>query len=177
MKYCHLSHVERYQIGFLDRIGLNPSAIALELGRHASTITRELSRGSGHKGYRHQQAQRLAHSRATGSRNAKRLCPTLWQQVLARLEIEHSPEQIAASLGCSIMSIYRYVAHDRAAGGQLYKKLRCQRLKRRRYAKGYGGQGKIVNRLDISQRPAHIALRRTVGHWEVDTVVGSTGSW
>jgi transposase, IS30 family len=73
------------------------------------------------------------------------------------------------------MSIYRYVAHDRAAGGQLFKKLCCQRLKRRRYAKGYGGQGKIVNRLDISQRPAHIAPRRTVGHWEVDTVVGSTG--
>jgi transposase, IS30 family len=175
MNYRHLSHGERYQICFLYRLDLGVRAIARELGRNESTISRELTRGRGTKGYRSAQAHSLAQLRARGSRNALRIAAPVWQQVAQLLAIEHSPEQIGHTLRCSAMSIYRHIVRDKAAGGQLYKKLRCQRRVRRRYAAGYGGQGKICNRRDIDERPAHIAKRKRVGHWEADTIVGPTG--
>lgn len=175
MHYRHLSHGERYQICFLLRLAFGVRAIAYELGRSPSTISRELERGRGAKGYRHAQAQALAQQRALGSRNQRLIAQSVWQQVEQLLAIEHSPEQIGSALGCSPMSIYRYIRRNRAAGGNLYKKLRCKRKVRRRYAKGYGGQGQIRNRRDISERPAHIAQRKRIGHWETDTVVGPAG--
>lgn len=52
MTYEHLIGEERYQIYALRRQGISTAVIALELNRSRSTITRELNRNTGTKGYK-----------------------------------------------------------------------------------------------------------------------------
>ena len=52
MTYHHLSREERYQISALLKEGLAQAQIALNLGRHKSTINREIARNTGFRGYR-----------------------------------------------------------------------------------------------------------------------------
>jgi IS30 family transposase len=72
MTYRHLSREERYQISALLKEGLTQSQIALNLKRHKSTISREIARNSGLRGYRPRQASLLAEERSINSRNAAR---------------------------------------------------------------------------------------------------------
>ena len=61
---------------------------------------------------------------------------------------------------------------DKARGGLLWKQLRCQKKRRKRYASGRDRRGQIKNRRPIAQRPASVERRSQVGHWEGDTVMG-----
>jgi len=93
--YKHLSREERYQIHSLLKAKQTISEIARLLGRNRSTISRELSRGRGQRGYRAEQACTKAFERAQHSRNARRIEPTVWADVDFFLGVQWSPEQIA----------------------------------------------------------------------------------
>jgi IS30 family transposase len=55
-------------------------------------------------------------------------------------------------------------------GGTLYRHLRCQKKRRKRYG-GYDRRGKLPNRVSIEQRPEIVQQRQRIGDWEVDTIV------
>ena len=84
----------------------------------------------------------------------------------------YSPEQIASQIRISHETIYRRIYLDRSQGGELYRHLRCQKKRRKRYAGGRDRRGQIIGRRPISERPSHIDARMRVGHWEGDTVIG-----
>jgi IS30 family transposase len=84
-----------------------------------------------------------------------------------------SPEQVANRVGISHETIYRHIYADKAAGGSLWKELRCQKKRKKRYASGRERRDQIVGRRSISERPTHIEERTQVGHWEGDTVIGA----
>jgi IS30 family transposase len=73
MIYHHLSQEERYQISALLKAGLTQAQISLNLIRHKSTISREVSLNSGLRSYRPRQACLLAENRALNSRNARQI--------------------------------------------------------------------------------------------------------
>ena len=171
--YKHLSREERYQIYSLMKANHTLTEIAQLLGRHRSTISREVRRGRGQRGYRAEQACCKAQERSLGSRNAKRIEPWVWPQVAFYLGVEWSPEQIANKLPVSHESVYLHVYADKAKGGKLHKGLRSQKPRRKRYLCGRDRRGQIPNRRPISERPAHIENRSQVGHWEGDTVIGA----
>ena len=173
MTYQHLSQTERYQIYILMKDGKTQTQIAQLLNRHKSTISRELARNTGLKGYRPKQACLLAEARSLGSRNAARISPVDWAETIDYLEQKWSPEQIANHIGISHETIYRHVYANKAAGGSLYQQLRCQKKRKKRYASGHDRRGQIVGRRPISERPAHIEARSQIGHWEGDTVIGA----
>ena len=173
MSYKHLSQTERYQIYVLMKAGKNLQAIAQMLGRHKSTISREVLRNSGLRGYRPRQADLLCQERAQSSRNAFQIDQTTRDQVAEHLKLQWSPEQIAAFLPVSHETIYRHVYADKAQGGSLWKHLRCQKKRRKRYASGKSRRGQIIGRRPIAQRPASVETRSQVGHWEGDTVIGA----
>ena len=173
MSYKHLSQTERYQIYALMKAGHLPAKIAQLLGRHKSSISRELSRNTGNRGYRPQQADQRYQERGQSSRNARRVDETTRALVAERLSLQWSPEQIAASLPISHETIYQHVYADKAQGGSLWKHLRCQKKKRKRYASGRERRGQIIGRRPIAQRPASVESRRQMGHWEGDTVIGA----
>jgi len=173
MKYNHPSQNERYQIFSLMKAGLNCTQIAEILGRSKSTISREIRRNKGGRGYRPKQADRLAQERSIGSRNSRRIEPHVLKAAFERISEQLSPEQVAAELPISHETLYQHIYANKADGGLLWKNLRCQKKKRKRYAGGTDRRGQIVGRRPIHERPADVESRRTVGHWEGDTVIGA----
>jgi IS30 family transposase len=156
------------------KAGHDQSQIAKLLDRHKSTISRELSRNTGSRGYRPKQACEMSADRAQHSRNAPTVEPWVREAACALLCIQWSPEQIASQLPISHETVYQHVYADKAQGGTLWKHLRCQKQKRKRYAGGRDRRGQIPNRRPLSERPLHIEARRQVGHWECDTVIGAS---
>jgi len=173
MTYKHLSQAERYQIHALMKAGHDQSQIAKVLDRNKSTISRELSRNTGSRGYRPKQACEMSADRAQNSRNASTVAPWVKEQANALLRVQWSPEQIASQLPISHETVYQHVYADKAQGGALWKNLRCQKQKRKRYAGGRDRRGQIPNRRPLSERPLQIEARKQVGHWECDTVIGA----
>jgi IS30 family transposase len=156
------------------KAGHDQSQIAKVLDRNKSTISRELSRNTGSRGYRPKQACEMSADRAQHSRNAPTVEPWVREAACALLCIQWSPEQIASQLPISHETVYQHVYADKAQGGMLWKNLRCQKQKRKRYAGGRERRGQIPNRRPLSDRPLHIEARKQVGHWECDTVIGAS---
>jgi IS30 family transposase len=101
MTYHHLNREEPYQISALLKEGLNQSQIAVNLNRSKSTISREIARNSGFRGYRPRQAILLAENRSINSRNARQIERSDWLSVEIYLKSQWSPEQITAEVPMS----------------------------------------------------------------------------
>ena len=98
---------------------MGANTIAELLGRHKSTISREIARNTGGRGYRPRQACLLAQERSLGSRNASQITAKQWSETVDYLHDQWSPEQIASQVGISHETIYRHVYADKATGGNL----------------------------------------------------------
>jgi len=174
--YTQLTQEERYQIYALKKAGHIQSEIAEIIGRDPGTISRELRRNRGLKGYRPQQAHNLALARRY-DKAQPRIGNQVWQQVELLIREEWSPEQVvgrvAMEQGVSISHewIYQYIYADKHSGGDLYRYLRCQKVRRKRYG-SYDRRGCIPNQVSIDDRPAIVDSKRRIGDWEGDTVIG-----
>jgi transposase, IS30 family len=177
INYTQLTHKQRYQIYVLKKAGHNQTYTATMLGCHKSTISRELKRNRGEKGYRPDQANELAYNRQCEAYSS-RIAWETWQEVERLLRQEWSPEQIAGRLKrekqptVSYECIYLYVYAEKRRGGTLHQHLRSQKKQRKRYS-GYVRRGQIPNRTSIDKRPKIVASKRRFGDWEADTIVGA----
>lgn len=178
MTYKHLTQEERYQIHTLKRQGVKLGRIAAELLRDRSTISRELKRNAGPEGYKPALAHSQARERQCQRRNAKQFSPAQWAHVHTYLRLYLSPQQVSGrlklekALSISPECIYQRVYQDKAQGGDLLGYLRCQKVRRKRYASGQERRGTLKNRTCIEQRPAVVERRSRIGDWEGDTVIG-----
>jgi transposase, IS30 family len=175
MSYTQLTQEQRYQIYALLKIGPNQTEIAEVIDKHKSTICRELRRNTGQRGYRPRQAHFRALNRH--KRRRVRILQQTWDIIEAKLRLDWSPEQISGWLGrtqairISHEWIYQHVLVDKWMGGTLFRHLRCQKKRRKRYG-GYDRRGQLPHRVSIEKRPAIVAQRQRLGDWEVDTIVG-----
>ena len=175
MTYTQLAQGQRYQIYALKHIGNSQTKIAKFLGVHRSTVSRELKRNQGKKGYRPNQAHEFAVGRS--KRKNFRIKPEQWKEVKERLEFDMSPEQISNDLKkdnikISHERIYQYIYADKRHGGDLHLHLRCQKTYRKRTG-SYDRRGKIPNAVSIDERPKEVEKRERLGDWEGDTIVGN----
>ena len=176
MAYTQLTREQRYQIYALKKEHHNRTAIARNLGVHKSTVSRELQRNQGGRGYRPKQADQLAQARKL-KRARPRISAQQWQRVEALLRQQWSPEQISGRLRVegqpriSHERIYQYIYADKQQGGTLYRHLRCQKKRRKRYGR-YSRRGQIPNRVLIDQRPQVVQQKARLGDWEADTIIG-----
>jgi len=178
--YRQITLAERYTLGVLRRLGHSGTAIAQALGRHRSTILRELRRNSREDGaYRPAFAHSRARARRSRARRNHRFAPADFQLVQTFLEQQWSPEQVAGylrrhgQLRISHETIYRHIWADKCQGGTLYTQLRgAQKQRRKRYGR-YDSRGRLAGKRSIAARPAAVATRTQLGHWEVDTVLGT----
>src|SRR5918992_2346194 len=145
MTYRQLSPAERYMLAALRRQGFTKAQIARALGRHRSTIGRELRRNSTRADgrYRASTAQERTNGRRSRSRRNRRFTPADFALVDGLLCRQWSPEQVSGHLARSGLlsisheTIYRHVWRDKREGGALYTHLRGARKRRR---KRYGGR-------------------------------------
>lgn len=175
MSYTQLTQEQRYQIHSLLKMEHNQTEIAECLEVHKATVSRELRRNKGRRGYRPKQAHQKAMSRRNHPR--RRIISETWRLVESKIRLDWSPEQISGwlkrhvDIEISHEWIYQYILADKHAGGTLYRHLRCQKKRRKRYG-SYDRRGKLPNRVSIEERPAVVDQRRRIGDWEVDTIVG-----
>lgn len=175
MHYTQLTQEQRYQIYALMQTGHSQAKIAAVIGKHKSTICRELRRNKGQRGYRPQQA----HQKALGRRDhgRKRISEELWKGIETKLRLDWSPEQVSGwmwrqqTVRISHEWIYQYILADKQGGGDLYRHLRCQKKRRKRYGR-YDRRGRIPHQVSIEERPAIADKRSRIGDWEVDTIIG-----
>ena len=169
MNYTHLTQEERYQIYALKKAGHKQREIAIVLERSKATISREFGRNRGQCGYRPKQAHSMAVERR--AMNARTIDDATWQFAQEKLLQQWSPEQISGHVFISSETVYQRVYADKKSGGLLWKNLRCQKQRKKRYGK-LDRRGIIPNRLFIEDRPAIVDQRKRVGDWEDDTVIG-----
>ena len=180
MTYRQLTLEDRIVISTLRKEGLNSSQIAQRMGRHRSTISREVTRNRrpADHGYRAEKANKHANYRRRTSRQRSKFSDEQWQFVHAMLIEDWSPEQIAgtwaveAGFDISHETIYRYVWRDMRWGGLLHKHLRQAIKKRRKRYRSHDSRGILQGKRVIDERPPEVDARQEIGHWEIDTVMG-----
>ncbi len=184
----YLSLDERLKIADMVIARASVTAIAVELGRNKSTISRELARNAAASGrYGPYAAQKKAEWRARRPKAIKlSCCLELRDFVQAKLECRWSPEQISRVLAQTFpdrpeMQVSHetiYQALFIQGRGELRRELhRCLRtgraMRRPRGTLGPGQSPSITNMVMISERPAEAADRAVPGHWEGDLILGS----
>jgi transposase, IS30 family len=176
--YKHISAEERDEIALMLSSGSTKDEVAIELGRHPSTISREVKRNgsSVRKSYSAIQAQNRAEARSQASHWKERLKDSrIRKYVIKKLKQGYTPEQIAGRIYIDIglqtnyESIYLFVYYDRM--DLIVYLVRGHRKRRKRAIKSGKRMLKIPNRTMISERPEEINLRKSIGHWEADTVI------
>lgn len=172
--YSHLTLEERCRLRGMIEMGLPKAEMARRLGRHRSTIYRELDRNSNVPGYRPDGADRLAWARKLrGSRLMR--STRLRAHIEDRLAMGWSPEQIAGRMEregvehkVSAESIYRHVYSPAGRQAGLPRQLAQRKARRGRRRRTGRREPSIPNRVPIHQRPTKAHLRSEFGHWEGD---------
>jgi IS30 family transposase len=182
-----LSLADREEISRGLGRGETLKSIALGLGRHPSTIGREVTAGGGRLAYRAWRSDRLAGQRRARPKAEKlALNPELAAAVTVMLLQGWSPEQISGRLPLefpddegmrvSPETIYQslFLQGRGALHHELVKCLRSGQTRRRPHRRSVTGQGQMANMVMISERPAEVEDRAVPGHWEGDLIVGGT---
>lgn len=183
MSYKQLTYKERVTLSVLRHQGLSIRSIAGLMGRHFSTIYRELDRNRCHitdGSYRPSKAQRRTRARRSRSRRNLHYSHADFLLVRKLLRRKWSPEQIVGHIRrfklmkrrLSHETIYQYIWRDKANGGILWKYLRQSPKQRRKRYRAYDSRGRLAGKRHISERPPSVETRRYKGHWEIDTVFG-----
>jgi IS30 family transposase len=187
----HLSLEERLYIADRVREQATIRAIAAELGRSPSTVSRELHRNRHPTNlrYRPYAAQERATTRRRRPKTRKVYAnPDLLRIVQAGLKKHWSPEQIVQrlrhdhpdrlDLHVSHEAVYQaiYVQGRGELRRELAAALRTGRAVRRPRRTGeHRSQRMTTPMVMISQRPAEVADRAVPGHWEGDLIIGKDG--
>jgi IS30 family transposase len=186
----YLSEDERVRIGDLHRAGHGVREIAAEIGRNASTISRELchDRDSASGSYRPFTAERMAVERRACPGRGKLIRDSELRGFVAeRLTKRWSPEQIAHALRTQFPdqpdrhlaaeTIYQAVYRPELGGlgRELPKALRTRRRRRKPHRRPDARRaGRLVDMAMIGQRPPEAADRTQPGHWEGDLITGES---
>jgi IS30 family transposase len=176
--YTQLTMPERMRLYTFLEMGLSKIQIAQRLGRHRSTIYREVQRNRRSIGYLPGIAHRKSQKRRADKPGKIRTGPRLYDYILRGLKRGLSPEQIAGRMKREVKpfyvcheTIYRYIY--RLGNKGLYRLLH---YKKRRRGNRWGrkvGSGKYCGITLITERPQEIESREEFGHWEGDTIAFS----
>lgn len=178
MKYRQLTYEQRVELYALLKADHNQTQIAKIIDVSKSTVSREIKRNTGLKGYRPKQANQQALDRRQHAEKHVRFTEEVKNLVNELLKQKWSPEQISGRLELlniatvSHETIYQHVINDQNNGGDLYKNLRQGRKKRRKRIKSKDRRGQIPNRVSIDKRPVEVDNKERKGDWEVDTIIG-----
>lgn len=184
---CTLELGEREEISRGIAAGLAVRAIARSLGRSPSTICREIARNGGAQAYRATRADKQAWERALRPKRCRLACSERLRWLVAqKLALQWSPEQVAGwlrreypgdpGMRISHEAIYRSLFIQ--SRGVLKKELTAHLRTKRQMRLGKGaqsrtGQGQILDKVSIRERPAEAEDRAVPGHWEGDLLAGA----
>lgn len=182
MSYTHLSRDDRIRLDTLLKTGLSLRGCACNLGYSTPTISSEVNRNGGRIHYNPYKANRRAKKRrfeanqhhrkwtidnwhtrtATKLLQSKKWSP---EQIIGRIQLELNVKPFAVS------TVYLNINQDSKLsmclprGHSKYRRTKEGNERRRQ-------REKQDTRRSIDQRPKYIDNRKSVGHWEGDTIIG-----
>jgi IS30 family transposase len=174
----HITKEQRYVIQSLLKRGISQKEIAIEIGVHKSTISREVRRNCTKTGrYNAEKAHVYAEERKERFSYHRKFTKAVEHRIRNYLEKEQwSPEQIVGYCRkhniemVSVERIYQYIREEKLNGGELYKHLRHKLKHRKRPLSD--NKIRIKDRISIDDRPERVNNREEFGHFEMDLVVG-----
>lgn len=183
--FKHLADTDRIRIEVLLKERFKPSDIAKKLGVNRSTISREVKNRGTPSGYHAKIAQINYQIKRRKCRPKKIIEETpVGTYVIEKIRAGWSPETISGRLKLKIKigicpknefvnpeSIYQFV-YESSFGKRekLYEYLRRGKKHRSKKHGRKAQRSNIPNRVFIDLRPKEIDERRTIGHWEGDTI-------
>lgn len=176
--YNQLTQEQRYHIYGLQKAEKSQTFIADAVCVHKSTISREVRRNRGYRGYRPQQAHKRALNSRRQAKKHIKFTSELKKVVIEKILLDWSPDQISGYLrkngavSISHESIYKYLLADKKAGGTLHTHLRHAGKKRKKRYGAKDRRGQIKNRISIDDRPKVVDKKQRLGDWEGDTIIG-----
>ena len=176
-----LTKAQRYTISVMRKQDFPMGEIAAAIGKHKSTISRELRRNcDGRSGqYDADLAQRKCERRQKGKPHRVRFTEEVRLRVEAMLREDYSPEQVVGrcrleGLECvSVETIYQYVWGDKRRGGDLHTHLRRKGRKYRKRGAKKDSRGVIRDRVSIDERPKVVDDKSRFGDLEIDLIMGA----
>ena len=176
--YNQLTYEQRCQISILIKTGSSQQKIADAVGASQGTISRELRRNAGGRGYREKQAHNFSQTRRKSAKKATKMTVIMIALIKSKLEENWSPEQISGWLleergeYLSYETIYLYIWENKKLGGSLFCHLRRKGKAYQPRGNKHAGRGCIKNRVSIDERPDIVDEKTRVGDWEIDLVIG-----
>ena len=175
--YTRLTEDERYQIyeGVIEK--RSHREIATSINKHHSTVSKEVIRNTGLRGYRPRQAQEISQQRHKNKPRYIKLTADIQTLITDNIKQEWSPEQIKGRLKSAGMTmvctttIYGFIQKNKAYGGELYKHLRHKKTYKKRTGTSET-RGQIIGCISIDERPSIVDEKTRIGDWEADTVIG-----
>ena len=176
-----LTKAQRYTISVMRKQNFSMGEIAAAIGKHKSTISRELRRNcDGRSGrYDADLAQRKCERRQKGKPHRVRFTEEVRLRVEAMLREDYSPEQVVGrcrleGLECvSVETIYQHVWGDKRRGGDLHTHLRRKGRKYRKRGAKKDSRGVIRDRVSINERPKVVDDKSRFGGLEIDLIMGA----
>lgn len=183
MTYKRVTAGERESIARWVQEGETQREIARRLWRDAGSISREIGRNSGLRGYRSKQAHEKAQSQSKRA-GPRRFTDTVRADVEAKIKDRWTPAMICGRArlegrpSVCAETVYKFIYANAKAGGTLWQHLpRAKRKRHRRCPRQDGrGRGRIPNQRRIDTRPAEVEARQQIGHWEGDLINGANGT-
>lgn len=172
MSHHHFTPYERGKIEELNKIGYSCRVIGARLGRHHSSIARELKRLSNRHGYKAEEAARDYEEKRKNSKPQGKWNEKLCSIMIEKLKATWSPEQISHTVikgNLSFKTIYNWIYAGYLEGISLHHLRRKGKRKTSQTAKFF------ARGTSIRKRPREVYSRETFGHWELDTVVPCRG--
>ena len=176
----HLTESQRYTISVMQKGGYRQKEIAKTIGRNKSVISRELRRNCDKRSgkYEAELAQRKYADRQANKAKKQYFTAAIQDYVEDGIYKKFSPEQIVGIAkingdACvSIERIYQHIWQDKRKKGTLHKHLRTSGKRYRSRGLSKDKRGKIIGRIDKSERPQVVENRERVGDLEIDTIIG-----
>lgn len=181
--YTQLTNEERDIIAVLRARAVKPSEIAQVVGRHKSTICRELKRNKSpvYNVYlSHRAHERAAKRKEYAAQRPRLKNEVIMNYVIEKLTLGLSPEQVAgrishdlARASISHEAIYQFI-YARETIKHMDLRPCLLRRHRKRLERGHSRKHQkphIPERLSITKRPACVNDRSEPGHWETDTMI------
>jgi IS30 family transposase len=188
--YYHLSQEQRYQMEALLRVGKSQKDIALQLGCHKSTVSRELKRNMPHRGrgalnYQAAGAQEKTRLRHHFKPKREKFTPDMRKQIIPWMRVNKFSPELISVLGrrenpdfVSAETIYKWIyemkhstRREHLPFQSLYRDLKQAKRQRKR-GNHRDSRNKLLNRISIEKRPALVEKRKRLGDLEVDLMLG-----
>ena len=172
MSYTHFTTFERGKIEELYKLGLSTRKIASRIGRHHSSVARELRRVTNTGGYAATTAHSDYKTKRLNSKPMGKWSKELADSIKEKLHLTWSPEQIANTVTLdklSFKTIYNWLYNGKIEG---VSALNLRRKGKKRSCRNLAFFSRGV---PIRKRPKEVYSRNSFGHWELDTVVSPKG--